>query len=386
VRAVPALPIETRSGDPAFVLDPSRGRRPELDGLRGIAALMVLLSHCLQAVAAPGAMQGELLKGLPGAIGNGNSAVVLFFVLSGVVLTESLERGGASRGGVAAFYVRRACRLWPAYVVALLFAWMVTGWTSAAAMGDGASPWLCGVSRVHLAVPQLLASLLMPGTAFHQLPHGWTLTIELLMSLLLPVMLLVARRRGIGIVAGVAALGLFVGDWKAWQFSIAFVAGVALALHRDAVARRVAALSPLAMALLLAASVTAFLLPAYHLWPRTLAIGMGVSTAGAIGVLLLAPRIRLLARLLRSAPLERLGVLSYSVYLLHLPVLFAVAPLVLGDDAATSAAAVVQRWILVSAVATAITIPLSAAVWKCIEAPGIAAGRKFGVRPRISHV
>ena len=81
--------------------------RPELDGLRGIAILVVLGAH----------------TGVPGfAGGGGGVGVVLFFVLSGYLITSLLlsERRRTGQVDLRAFYIRRGLRLLPALAAVLL--------------------------------------------------------------------------------------------------------------------------------------------------------------------------------------------------------------------------------------------------------------------------
>src|SRR5687768_14311232 len=78
-----------------------------LDGLRGIAVLMVLLAH------------------LPSMWFHGGIAGVdVFFVLSGFLITTTLLRGFAARGRgeFRHFYFRRMLRLWPPLALCLLLA------------------------------------------------------------------------------------------------------------------------------------------------------------------------------------------------------------------------------------------------------------------------
>src|SRR5262245_59484517 len=87
----------------------SRRYLPELDGLRALSALMVVAIHMA-------AFQAALWQWLAGGRG-----VKIFFVLSGYLITtlglrEEDERGGVS---LAAFYVRRCCRLFPLYFLVL---------------------------------------------------------------------------------------------------------------------------------------------------------------------------------------------------------------------------------------------------------------------------
>lgn len=84
-----------------------------LDGLRGIAVLMVIAGHFVGSVA-------DTDDPLPRALlvlGNGGIGVTLFFVLSGYLITSILVRERARTGRVhfGNFYIRRTLRIWPAF-------------------------------------------------------------------------------------------------------------------------------------------------------------------------------------------------------------------------------------------------------------------------------
>src|SRR5205809_2968271 len=87
--------------------------RPDLEGLRGVAILLVVLFHA----------------GV-GAFGGGFVGVDVFFVLSGFFITGLLVRELESAGSVdvTSFYARRALRLLPALLVVLLCTLGVVMW------------------------------------------------------------------------------------------------------------------------------------------------------------------------------------------------------------------------------------------------------------------
>lgn len=92
--------------------------RPEIDGLRAIAVLAVVLDHA----------------GLPGVPG-GFAGVDIFFVLSGYLITLRLLAARQQRGPVfLPFYLRRARRLLPALAV-VLAATLVMGWVFMTPLG-----------------------------------------------------------------------------------------------------------------------------------------------------------------------------------------------------------------------------------------------------------
>jgi peptidoglycan/LPS O-acetylase OafA/YrhL len=109
-----------------------------LDGLRGLAALQVVVQHYTMAFA-PGWV---LPLGFPV---NGNVAVLLFFLISGLVLTRSFER---APNAIFAGLARRLIRLGLPLTIAVLFAFaleaVLPGWSQEAARKSG-SGWLAAV-------------------------------------------------------------------------------------------------------------------------------------------------------------------------------------------------------------------------------------------------
>jgi peptidoglycan/LPS O-acetylase OafA/YrhL len=93
-----------------------RRRFLALDGLRGVAVLLVVLAHGTQVHGSQERLLPETLKFNGGWIG-----VVIFFVLSGFLITHLLleERTRTGQISLSKFYVRRALRIWPLYFAVL---------------------------------------------------------------------------------------------------------------------------------------------------------------------------------------------------------------------------------------------------------------------------
>jgi peptidoglycan/LPS O-acetylase OafA/YrhL len=101
----------------------TRTYAPELDGLRAIAVLLVIACH----------VQGQAFAALSGFLG-----VTVFFVLSGYLITTLALREAARHGrlNLAAFYVRRTCRIFPLYYLVLgLYAMAMLGFKLRPAQG-----------------------------------------------------------------------------------------------------------------------------------------------------------------------------------------------------------------------------------------------------------
>ena len=112
----------------------ARHHFPPLDGLRGVAILLVLMHHCYTAT------NGSFFSRVVGAVaGVGWIGVTLFFVLSGFLITGILLESAGREHYYRNFYMRRVLRIFPLYYgfllvyqvsVAILRQGGVTGWVS----------------------------------------------------------------------------------------------------------------------------------------------------------------------------------------------------------------------------------------------------------------
>jgi peptidoglycan/LPS O-acetylase OafA/YrhL len=167
-----------------------RPRVAALDGLRGVAILVVLAYHLLNG------------SGMPG----GYTGVNAFFVLSGFLITGLLisEYRGSGRIDFKAFWVRRAIRLAPALIVTICAAIVL------AVAGDRAAQpheTLVGVPFVILYVGNVLRAFNQ--NALGILGHTWSLSVEEQFYLVWPplfVLLAVSRRRSAWKVMAVLAI------------------------------------------------------------------------------------------------------------------------------------------------------------------------------------
>ncbi len=355
----------------------SHARVGALDGLRGIAALAVVLWHSLGVYAVTAPWLPPLLRSPLGPLVNGAGAPQLFFALSGFVLSASLARGS---GGlhVVRFWLRRIFRIHPPYLAAIVLAWLASFVALSGAAAPGLTEWGSVSAGVHVPLRALLLSFLFPGPAFGQLPPGWSLRIELWYSLLMPALFL-AGRRGHWLL--LLALSGFTLEHNrtpllALQWTLDFALGITLYLEREAVtrflARRSAAfgVACVALALVVYEAPLAF-------FPLRIAGGMVMSGGekwdlvlqglGAVGLMACALGVGGFARLLDSPALALLGRVSYSVYLVHFPILMLIArvlppPATLGGAALRIALVVVATGVL------------SLAGYSLVERPAIALG------------
>jgi peptidoglycan/LPS O-acetylase OafA/YrhL len=276
------------------------GHRPALDGLRGVAILLVVAWHTFRG-------------GLTGA---GQAGVTLFFVLSGFLITTLLieERNRFGRIDLRRFYLRRAARLLPAFALMMCVAAVII---LVVQPPDG---------KVALLAPLLYVAN-WAQAAHHDLwpvQHTWSLAIEeqfyLVWPMLLTLLLMVRRRWALyAVIAGLVlstALRFCFAPWNEdralWGTDTradALLAGCAIALI--AVERQIHVPRAAVIAAVLGfAGTVAMGTPAILLAGGLTVIAL---TSGVLVTSALETR----AGLLTWGPLCWFGSISYSLYLWH---------------------------------------------------------------------
>lgn len=199
------------------------GERPSTDfsrplhSIRGIAAIVVVLAHTL---IYPSKLDPSLT--LYQNFANGEAAVALFFVLSGLVLSLSLRRSYHDLRSYAVYLIRRVFRLLP-----LLFATAILG--SLCIKFFDRSSYVPFQEIGPLDLTHFIASLV--GYSIRPNPPSWSIYVELVISAFLPLMWLAyeTRYRAITIVAIVALSAVDLGLQHRWNFYLVnFLAGVAI--------------------------------------------------------------------------------------------------------------------------------------------------------------
>ncbi len=127
---------------------------PELDGLRGLAILAVVLYHCQPRLKGTWIYSASLW---------GWAGVILFFVLSGFLITCILLGTRDKPHYLHNFHGRRALRVWPVYLLVLVVVYLNAPWFIGPSVWDAirTAPWLayifCVQNLFHLALPPALA-------------------------------------------------------------------------------------------------------------------------------------------------------------------------------------------------------------------------------------
>ena len=295
---------------------PSSRYRPDIDGLRAIAVMLVVNFHAF-----PEAMPG-------GFIG-----VDIFFVISGFLITGIIVRElDQQRFSLLTFYKRRIRRILPALIV-VLGATLVLGWLW---MLPAAYAQLSADVFASAAFFSNIALLLQSGyfdieSARKPLLHLWSLGIEEQFYLFWPlILMLVARLRlSILVAASVIGIGSFVLNaaligsnpiatfylpfTRAWEL----LAGAVLACSWNEVSQTFAASNRRASIGLVLIATVAGVLDTKSAFPGWWAV---LPVAGA-ALLLSAPAAWFCRTLLASRPLVWIGLISYPLYLWHWPLL-----------------------------------------------------------------
>jgi peptidoglycan/LPS O-acetylase OafA/YrhL len=353
-------------------------RVESLDGLRGLAAVVVVSCHLFEFSSLSHGLRSLVLSSPFGVLFNGPGAVHLFFVLSGYVLALSLSRD-VERGRLLRFYPRRILRIHPPYVAAVLLAWVASFGYPLIASPAARQAGFC----IHMPPELLPRALALPSLAFGQLPIGWSLYVELMMSLLFPLLLAVGRH-----VHPLAPVGLGLVLVQALHprlnflvFTLDFAIGVTLYLERERIARWFGGLSGVAWAAVILASLVLLEAPYPFawMWYRSAILPGGHSpgvvasmSVGAAGILVAALHQPAFHRAL-TTPLARwFGRISYSLYLVHFTVLLFLVCRVTGPGIPPLAALTLFPVVL------AISAGVAEIGYRLVEAPSMRAGRTLG--------
>ena len=294
---------------------PAPARLATLTSLRALAAFAVFTRHATETFFAVGDRSPLTRQGATG--------VSFFFILSGFVLTWSAGRAD----GAASFYRRRFARIYPAYIVVLLFTQVAVGTRD----GFPLAPFLLNAGLVQSWVPR---SSVFFGSDIGAWSLGCEAFFYLLFPLALPLLVRMAARRRWQLVAAFALADVVlavavhsphqergVGLWLVYILPVSrlgeFVTGMVMALAVRAGARPRLSLDA-ALLLALAAYVVAGVVPVYLMWVVVTFVPFCLLVATAA-----ASDADGRPSWLRHRWLIRLGEWSYAFYLVHISVLTA---------------------------------------------------------------
>ncbi len=359
----------------------------QLDGLRGIAAVMVGVNHaCGSVINLAAYAAGGTAVMLAANIISGAVAVDLFFVMSGFFLCMMLE--GLEARQVGRFYLRRLVRLVPPAVVsiALIYAYARYALTQPPVYADAAADYTQFYADNHaIAAHELLLNVLLVRHTLN--PVLWTIRIEIAASVLFPLLFFTKNLRSglpyrsalllLLLLAAVALRNHQKLGLDTFHYLYIFYAG---AWVRD-FGPAVRAMRRPAAALLAAGAVAGLILsgafdPTYGGHP--LLFDMPVTLCGAVLVAALAyGGMAAVQGFMQHKVMQFLGRISYSFYLIDWVAVRATGSVVLylGIAQRDGVAAAV---FIVTVVATAAGLAAAYLLHVAVEQPAVAFSRFLG--------
>lgn len=362
-------------------------------GLRGVACLAVFMVHFQQQTGVGGELAGLDLKRL---LTNGNSGVALFFTLSAFLLSMPFWQSLSQRQPLPrldVFWLRRLARILPAYYVCL---------TGLVVLGRH---WqdVGGPSDIGLHYALLFG--FRDATIFGINPPFWTLAVECQFYLLLPVPFLIFRRAppaGLALLllalsgCAYAAFVLVIrmtGDadpGPALTYSLFahlphFLLGMAAApvhLHLTRALRHPSVGARIVIDIVVVMSAVGVILILGTSMDDVLQVPHGRYNWPFVPILLavlvcLVPFGQATRAVLEAWPLRAIGLVSYGVYLYHLPVQHATARALAASDGGVGG-----RTVMFGVVSLAATLAVAAVSYGVIERPLLRRAHAFRAKSR----
>jgi peptidoglycan/LPS O-acetylase OafA/YrhL len=327
-----------------------------IQALRGIAALWVVFFH-ISAAGHIARLEARLPAWADRFFTAGHLGVAIFFALSGFVIAHSVRGAEITPGYVGRFMLRRSIRLEPPYWASIIFV-VLMALLSARVKGDAFVP---------PTMPQLIAHIFYLQTllGFPQINWVyWTLTYEVQFYLVLVVLIMAAQKTRAP--AALVALVPFVVTVGIWIGLVPVVPGLFVNLWH----------AFLAGALAYWANINRL---AFYAFATVCVVSVGVTpdsftllSIGTAVLLHLGLRRGYIYRGLDWRWLQFLGTISYSLYLIHNPVVGAVSYLSsrwIGSDLIT---------LLLSVTAS---IVVACVFWFLFERPSLALAHHIRLKP-----
>ncbi|MEI9423478.1 acyltransferase [Mesorhizobium sp. Cs1299R1N1] len=379
----------------------TQDRFNSLHAIRGIAAIVVLTSHLVLAIpgidllmwADPNATRHftwrweNVITYSPLHIfWSGHEAVLVFFILSGFVLTLAILK---ARDSFANYAAKRIVRIWMPFAVALLLAIIASKALFVQPIGDGYSEWLQQMPPGAISIKSVVGHLLMTGLTQHMTlsPIMWSLVHEIRISIAMPFIVWGVLKFPKAMVTLSLVLLVPGAIWpEAFSLTASsvtqsllqtsiyipiFVGGAFLAVYRDTLKTAIAKYPTVVVALMWAMGI--LLLEARWIIYDGLLFSHISSGVGAGLIILMAFASPGSSRFLDKPALIWLGDISYPLYLTHFTVLIAVAKIGTLIDAPV--------WIVLPMV-LAVSLLVADIFRRMVDSPVQNLNKMFSAKPR----
>lgn len=288
----------------------------ELNSLRGLAAISVIFWHYSQVLNDDFSIIYKPYLFFM----YGTGAVIMFFILSCFVLTASLK----SSNNYLKYLIKRVFRIYPAYLLSLFIS--ITGYMilkphPISWLSSGFNLWCNG----SLDLSDVLNSLVLLNPRYFNtfVTPSWSLTIEMTVSIVFPLFVLFisgskSNYLGVFYIVAIYVINKLHPETliiNSIYYSIYFVMGILVYLNRTE-------LSKLGCGYLMPIYIILYASPFFSSKLSIMLHDVNLLTGiGASGIILCGLHSAVFKTILRAKIFVFLGKISYSVYLLHMPIL-----------------------------------------------------------------
>jgi len=372
-----------------------------LNGLRGLACIIVLIFHsCLvfrfygidntdRMPLSISGFEGDLIH-IALALFNGPACVTLFFVLSGVVLSLSLDADGElSSKIVLSYWAKRLSRLYPLLIMATIFAAALQVLLFRHHQFRAGTTWLNWAYDVNLTPKALFKNLVGADSTLNS--PAWSIKVEIIESAFFPIIFWLSRRAILAAISFVVLFALMLtahGNGSTLDdlrvYTVCFFAGALIPRWSAPVARAFGRLPPVARLAAIAATIAVFCTSRWVSDPLALQTFLVMATATFLITIVYHRPPGVIAT---SFFARKLGEISYSVYLLHMPILTTVAFVWLSLAQNPAAIPWLSGTIILAILTLVFTLPIAWLSYTYFERPLEGAGRRVArqINPRVAR-
>lgn len=336
-------------------------RLETLDSLRGIAALIVVFFHCSLITQIPLWLSISPLR----IIINGHASVILFFVLSGYVLSMPFLRGDSQP--YFSYVIKRICRIYIPFAFSIFFALFLYNYSTPAPVGLGSNWFHNGWEETPLTIKNIINHLSMTGVDNEIWLNRvmWSLVVELRISIIFPILMYLSRfpRLFVSTAVLIYLITTSIIALHGWRLETAdnlagtflvtirfiplFMAGIFCAKYHENIQKYLTKWTSLQVTMATIFVLAVFYMPTKinnpqnissittMITPETVDIIMKFIVDFLLGiascaVIVLVRNFGETSALFNFRAIKWLGKISYSLYLIHLPLIFVIFRLFLG--------------------------------------------------------